>query len=462
MTKLTKDEKSQDRRDLRRLRRENTRLKREIEKLRKEKEAIEKKKEAVEKEYEEYKARHPENVGVKSGKPYVIKPANRSTERKRPGARPGHEPHFRKKPSHIDHVVEVPVSECPHCHSRELSDVQEVRERTVEDIPVVRPVVTQYHIERRYCKHCRSLVENHVTTALPRARLGLRTMLMTVYLKIGQRLPVEVVTRVLKASFGIDVSEGEIIHILDQMAEAFGPLYEQLVQDLRDAPARGIDETSWRIDGENVWLWAFITRGEALYVIDKSRGHEVPLEVLGTEPKGVDIHDRFSAYNTLARKTGNRPQQVCWAHLIQDGKELAQFHGEEGEVILRILRKTYYRAMAFDHKGTEKDVEALFHHMKGDLDRQYRSVKCRKFVAGLLRVKDWLFVFVINPDVDATNNAAERGLRHSVVARKISGGSRSPKGARTYQVLTSIHHTLIKRGKDLLTDGPSILNTSHG
>ncbi len=462
MTKLTKDEKSQDRRDLRRLRRENTRLKRENEKLRKEKEAIEKERKAVEKEFEEYKARHPENVGVKSGKPYVIKPANRSTERKRPGARPGHEPHFRKKPSNIDHVVEVPVSECPHCHSGELSDVQEVRERTVEDIPVVRPVVTQYHIERRYCRHCHRLVENPVTTALPRARLGLRMMLMTVYLKIGQRLPVEIVTKVLKASFGFDVSEGEVIHILDQMAEAFGPLYEQLVQDLRDAPARGIDETTWRIDGENVWLWAFITRGEALYVIDKSRGHEVPLEVLGTEPKGVDIHDRHTAYITLARKTGNRPQQVCWAHLIQDGKELAQFHGDEGEVILRVLKKTYHRAMAFEHRGTEEDVENLFHHMKGDLDRQYRSHKCGTYVKNLLKVKDCLFVFVTNPDVDATNNAAERGLRHSVVARKISGGSRSPKGARTYQVLTSIHHTLVKRGKDLLTDGPSILNTSHG
>jgi hypothetical protein len=246
------------------------------------------------------------------------------------------------------------------------------------------------------------------------------------------------------------------------VAKAFGEYYEQLIKTIREAPTRYMDETSWRIDGQNVWLWAFVTKGEALYVVANSRGHEVPLGVLGENPKGVDIHDRHSAYNTLARKTGDRPRQVCWAHLICDARELAQFYGDDGEVILRILKKIYKRAIEFDHKGTAADVDRLFHIMRSDLDRRYRSKNCQRFVRNLLEEKDRLFVFVINPHVEATNNAAERALRHSVIARKISGGSRSEKGARTYQTLMSVFQSLKLRGENLLDHGPAILTTSHG
>lgn len=441
--------------EVERLRRENEQLRRENERLRREKEAIER-------EFEEYKARHPANVGEKDGKPYVIKPPSRPGPRKRPGARPGHTPHYRRLPERVDDVVEVPVHRCPHCGSDELSDVQETRERIIEDIPECAPVVTKYLIERRYCRRCQGLVETPVRTALPKSRIGLRTMLMVVYLKVGMRLPVEAIPRVLETSFGIRISEGEVMLILERMARAFGKHYRHLVRSIRKAPARHIDETSWRIDGQNVWLWAFIAKGVALYVIANSRGHEVPLDVLGERPKGVDIHDRLRVYDTLAAKTGNRPQQICWAHLICDAKELAKFYGEEGEAILRILRKTYERALKFEHRGTAADVAWLFHHMRCDLDRRYTSKNCQRFVRNLLGEKDRLFVFVTNPDVEATNNAAERALRHSVIARKISGGSRSERGARAYETLMSVYQSLKLRGENLLDHGPAILLTSHG
>ena len=45
-----------------------------------------------------------------------------------------------------------------------------------------------------------------------------------------------------------------------------------------------------------------------------------------------------------------------------------------------------------------------------------------------------------------TNNAAERALRPAVVARKISGGSRSEKGARATAVLLSVLRTAMQQG----------------
>ena len=42
-----------------------------------------------------------------------------------------------------------------------------------------------------------------------------------------------------------------------------------------------------------------------------------------------------------------------------------------------------------------------------------------------------LFVFVARPEVPSDNNLAERSVRPLVIARKISGGSRSPTGSST-------------------------------
>jgi hypothetical protein len=303
------------------------------------------------------------------------------------------------------------------------------------------------------------MVEIPITHALPKARIGIRAMLLVVYLKIGLRMPVGSITKLMKSVFGLSICDGEVCLILEQMAKAFGPFYDQLLQEIRNARARYIDETSWRIDGENVWLWAFITKWEALYMIASTRSHEVPLGVLGRNHKGADVHDRFSAYKALAKKTGN-PQQDCWAHIISNAKELAQFYGKEGEHILKVLKEIYNRAKEFNHNGTDVDIANLFQDMSDRLNQPYKSMHCHKFVVNLLKEKDNLFEFVKNHDVEPTNNRAERGLRHSVVARKISGGNRSEKGARIYETLTSVFHTLCLRGQEFLKHGPVILFAS--
>jgi len=417
--------------------------------------------ESVTAAFAEYKKRHPPNTGVKNGKPYHFKSPARSKTSKKPGAKKGHAPHVRPPPEHIDDVRSVPVDVCPVCGGSELSDVQETRERTYEDIPLPRPVAIKLLIERRYCRHCHQLVEALFPDVLPGARLSLRVMLIVTWLKIRYRMTVEAIPDVLETLFGLHISTGEVIHILDQVARTFGPYYDQLVEQVRDAPARYIDETSWRINGDTAYLWGFVSQGEALYRIASSRSHKVPLDVLGTDHAGVDVHDRFSAYKTLARKT-NTLQQDCWAHIITNAEELAHFYGDEGDHIYEVVQKTYRDAKAYDHHGTDDDIESLFQRMADRLTRPYTSHHCHRFVMNLLKEKDNLFEFVKNPQVDGTNNAAERALRPPVVARKISGGNRSVKGAKTYEVLLSVVQTLHQHGKNLVEHGPDILLASDG
>ena len=421
--------------------------------------------------FKEYIHRHPRRVGVKSGKVYEIKlstPQNssgsnpdESLEKKRkPGGQPGHKGHSRKNPEKISRTEIVDINKCPHCGNHDLSGIQETRTRIVEDVPIPQPVVTEYTIHRRYCKCCRKLVEESILTALPQAKLGLTVMLIVVWLKIGMRMTEEAIPQILEQLCGIRISEGEDSHICTMIAEEFGEFYAQLENEVRQAQARYIDETSWRESGNTLWMWAFVTKGVTLYKIAKSRGHEVPLEVLGEIPNGIDVHDRFRAYDKLQGKTGNRPQQFCWFHILGDSKELAEIYGEEGKFIHKGLKAVFDEANKFEHTGTPVDVEKLIEKLGQVLERDFSKLKCRKFAKTIYKERDKLFLFVTNPEVDGTNNRAERAIRPNVVYRKISGGTRSAVGTKRYAVLGSVFQTFKLKGWNFVGKGLEIIRTS--
>lgn len=420
--------------------------------------------ERLKRELAEYKKRHPETVGVKFGKAYVLKtPAEPRPSGGAPGARPGHPPHLRPRPDHIDRRVPLSLERCPECQGGRLSRVQETRTRVVEDLPAPRTEVTEYTIERRYCRDCRKLVEAEVPGVLPGAQLGLRAMHAIVQMRVQHRLTVEQIPPLLESLYGLKVSEGEVHAILAQMAEAYTPVYEGFRDAMREAPAKYLDETPWYVSGVGGYLWVAATPQELIYRFAPSRGHEEAMALLGPRPKGTMVRDRYVAYDTVARKT-NLAQQLCWFHLLGDSKELAEFLGEEGRQIHEVLKTVYQAAKRVAGQGTEREVEQLWEALEGGLrNRHGASSRGERFVEDLLAQRAWLFEFVVNPEVEGTNNRAERALRPMVVARKIFGGNRSRRGAKVFEVLASVVQTLRLRGQDLMRHGPGHLRlASYG
>ena len=416
-------------------------------------------------ELNEYKKRHPSNIGVKNGKTYSIPvEENKHDEshdaadqagKRKPGAQPGHEGHFRirKRPTE-KLTIHLDMNECPECHSQLRRKGS--RKRIIEDIPIIKPEIMEYRMDRLYCSKCHKIYEPQIPDALPNATLSLRAMITVAYFRIGMRMSIENVSETMRNVFGIGISEGEIQNILSQLSDSPGSEYSSLLQEIRDATSRHMDSTSWNIDGNPYNLWAFLTKSEAVFHTSKGNGHEVPLDIL-REHNGTDIHDRHSAFETLAKATGNE-QQYCWSHIICDAKELEQFYGDEGKRIRTSLQTVYDEAKGYHGYGTMDDVEYLHHKLLFLLDSDYDSRKCSKFVNNLLkRKKEWLFNFVMNPDVEPTNNRAERALRPSVIYRKISGGSRSERGAEIYTRVYSIYYATKLRGKNFIEDTPSII-----
>ena len=355
-------------------------------------------------------------------------------EPKKTGQKEGHIGYSRHVPERIDEIKEHKLDKCPICGGI-VSDTQEIRERIVEDIEQPKTKNTKHLIHRCYCKNCDKIVEAEFYDALPNARFGLKLMLLVLILKLDCRIPSNKVTSILSSVFGIKLSDGEIYNILRQLSEALGDYYSEIEKRIKEALIKNIDETSWRVNGKNNWLWIFINKEVALYVVDKKRSSKVPIKILGNQEGKTIIEDRFSAYNELAKVSGCE-QQICWAHLLRNSKDLAE-HYREAKYIHKRMKFIYEKAK----EGEEK--EKLLHWMDLIASRDYRSAEVFKFVKSVCRNhRENLFRFVDNPEIDSTNNRAERGLRHAVVIRKISNGSRSEDGAEITARLLSVLQTM--------------------
>lgn len=436
-------------------------LKEEISRLKKEKEIIIKEKEKIRKEFDKFKAKHFQTV-LELRKALKIK-ANKTRISKPAGAKNGHKAYYRHVPERIDQIKALNPKKCPHCNTK-LGETQEIRHRYVTDIALVSKVKnTRYDIHRKYCPKCKKMVEAEAPNVLPHARFGLNLMLFVMYLRLGLRLPGNKVCEFLSTMYNLTISEGEIVHILKQLVVAFGPYYSHLEKIIKIARVKHTDSTSWRVNGKNYFAWVFIATGVVLYKIRKRNNSRVPLSVFGTQQKGMTlVIDRHSALRALAEKAGFL-LQLCWSHILTDSKDLAKNFGTEGRYVHRKLKEIFAMAASFEGKGKQQHIDALKAEIFMLTLRHYKHITIRRFVENLWkRDVENLFRFVTDPEVNPTNNISERELRHLVIIRKISNGSRSARGAHATAILLSVIQSIRMNKKKSLLELQNILKNPSG
>ena len=414
---------------------ENRQVHEEKRRIEKEKKLIEKEKEKVEKEFEQYKTKYP---AVKELPPFVKEDVKHP--KKTPGQKKGHKAYFRKVPERIDYIISREINICPDCNG-ELSETQEIRKRIIVDIPIISQTInTQYNIYRKYCKRCDKIVEPEIQNALSNSPFGLNLMLFVVYLKISMALPYNKIQQLLFTMYNLQISEGGLVNILLHIKEEFGDYYQTLEKKMRRVKTKHSDESGWRIDGINNYIWLFITEEIALYKIRKGRGSEVPVEVLGKQKGKVITCDGFSAYNKLKRLSGCLIQ-LCWFHILKNSKKHKKNYPEEATIIHDKLKEIYAIAKSYDHKATDEQVEKLKKEIKWLAYPLYKHHEVKGFINTLQERIDDLFRFTQDKKIAGDNNLAERGLRKAVIIRKISNGSRSNNGAEILEILLSVVET---------------------
>ena len=345
----------------------------------------------------------------------------------------------------VEHVVES----CPDCGTH-LTGGWVQRTREVIELPVVPVQVTEHVFIARTCPACRRRCTPPAEldgVVLGQQRLGVNLISRIATLREEGRLPIRSVQWYLRTVHQLSLSVGAIVSAIHQTAQQAQPAVAGMVDRIRASPVVHADETGWRQNGNNGYVWTFSTPTER-YFLRRGRGKAVVDEALGESFSGVLVSDFYAAYHHY-----DGPKQRCWAHLLRDIHDLVALYPKDTPLArwAAAVHRLYEEAKAFSHPQAQRRRIAQL-----AWERKLLAI-CRPFlsdpsaVQGKLcrrierHIKE-LFVFVAEPDVPADNNPVERSLRHVVISRKISGGTRSERGTESKMTLASVFGTWRAQG----------------
>jgi transposase len=354
-------------------------------------------------------------------------------------------------------TVEHRVVNCPDCHLC-LGGITLARLRETIDIPPPPPVIVKEHrIYKGWCSNCQKWHETPVDLheeVLGQGRIGVRLASLIATLRTVMRLPILQIQLYLETMHQVKVSSGEIVELLHRIASHVQPLADGIKAQIQKSPASQADETTWREDGINGYVWSVSTPSLRYYEYHHSRAGEVVKSLIGEEYQGVLGSDFYAGYNVH-----QGVHQRCWVHMLGDIHDLKKHHPHDEALLAwaKGVRTIYDEAVAWAAHGPDPGLspakqsqaravqQHLYEQRLMDLCRPYlrTDVPQRVLCERVERFLPELFVFVAIPGVPSHNNLAERSIRPLVIARKISGGTRSPKGSQTRMTLASLFATWI-------------------
>lgn len=362
---------------------------------------------------------------------------------------------FARKREAPTRVVEHVPEQCPVCGTTLLGGT--VRwSRQVLHVPMVPVEIIEHRFVGRQCPLChaeRIPPAELAGEVVGQHRVSAATMALIATLREVGRLPIRTIQWQLETFHGLHLSVGEISEVLHGVRRQAAPVVEALKEEVRASAVVNGDETGWREAGQNGYLWSFSTPTVRYFERHASRSGDVVEQILGSAYDGTLVSDFYGAYN---RHAGSH--QRCWAHLLRDAHELRLDHADDPAVHAWVdgLKDLYHRARDWvrDHpQATDAERERAQGRFVRDLHARSspfvkRPVPQRVLCERIERFLPELFVFVADPRVPATNNAAERAVRPTVVSRKISGGTRSPEGSTTKAALATLFGTWAVRGEN--------------
>lgn len=359
---------------------------------------------------------------------------------------------------------------CPNCDGR-LGKPSVGYTRQVIELPETPVEVTEHVVCKRWCSTCQKRVMPRVdfsSLVVGQQRIGIRLMSIIGMLKDVCRQPLAVIQAYLELVHGLHLSEGALVKLLHRTAEKGKPTYDDLLAHLRRSPHIHADETGGRENGKNGYHWSFSSSDVHFLLYRKSRSKQIVEEILGDQFEGVLSTDFYTAYNTY-----NGFHQRCWVHLLRDMHDVQEEYPDDPEVNQWVNRVTaiYEEAKAYGGPPSllqpgEKEQERVA--KQAYFEKKLRAIclpwvgtktPMRKLSSRMLTYLQELFVFIRFEGIPSDNNGAERILRHTVVQRKISGGTRSSKGSETRSILSSLFSTWRLQGKNPLQECQLLLAT---
>jgi len=365
---------------------------------------------------------------------------------KKGGAKKGHQGHGRSRTTidDADEVIESGAAhqECDDCGGR--LHCLGVRERSIVEAMPIKARRVLYRIARFRCSKCRKVSEAK-PPIVARQLYGDRLLSQAATMHYLHGVPIG---RLLEI-FGSNVSEGGIIQAFHRLGRICERAIPGLIEQYRKSHVRHADETPWRNDGHSGYAWLFGSPDVSLLEFTDTRSGRIPKKMLGEEQlSGVLVVDRYCGYNRVPVQL-----QYCYAHLLREVEELESEFSEDRQVtvftssfIPLLTQAMKLRTLPIDDSEFYQRADKL----KAEIIRlanatAYRHLGVKRVQQTFRENQARLYHWAKSRDIPADNNRAERELRPTVIARKVSFGSQSETGTRTRSALMSVLFTARKR-----------------
>lgn len=381
-----------------------------------------------------------EQASRRPAAPFRIAEEKRKKDKKKPGAKQGHQGHFRQLSGPVDERTEVDLPCCPHC-SGAIRDKKPVKQH-IEEL-ILQPYRVELTTYKGQCARCGKVYSSHPlqtsqAVGSSGCQLGRQATTMALLLNYRYGMSKRKVCSLFSDHFQLPLSIGGLVQLQHRMAGQFAEDYQAMEQALQASAVLYVDETSWYVGRPNYWLWTFTNEQMTYYRVEESRNRSVVEQLLGRQYQGVLVSDCLAVYEQVCER-----QQKCYAHHLKAISQALE-QCPESRYLLQ-WKQLLKEAMAWKKQQKSKSRQAYREGCArlairaGKLLKEQPPDPVEKKIANRLRKQQaHLFTFLLEEQVEPTNNRAERSLRPAVIHRKISCGNKTDKGAASWQVLASI------------------------
>ena len=403
-------------------------------------------------------------------KPKQKKPGRR--KRPRQGGQPGHERHLREPlpPERVDEACEYEIDD------KVVNGLGLTPTGDFEVIQHIELPETPVHVTEYWLTEYQDADGNLYIPDCPELQgpiFGPRLLATIGWLKSVGHCSYSTVEAWMEDVLQVPVSRGYLAKLCTEtISQSLSDSYDELVAAIPREQQLGSDETSIKDNGKKHWIWCITAAAFSVFHIAKTRSREVLEQLVGPEFAGYLNFDYFSANCSFAWNFWIKAQ-YCWAHLIRDIRFLEKLPDKKTQAWAEQLLDRSRRLFSAWHRRDEMTAEGFHRSMITHRDRFLELVreppfsKEAKNLAARFAMVEYLdeessetgwydlsqdyFRFMFDEGVEPTNNHSEQQIRHCVIDRKITQGTRGIAGQRYHERMWTAIATCKKQDRNFFT-----------
>lgn len=365
------------------------------------------------------------------------------------GGQAGHKGTTLMQLKNPDHVVVHPVTACQLCQA-DLSNVEANRHitRQVFDIPEPCIEVTEHQAEVKICSCGCKTTAQFPEDVKAYTQYGPRIKSFVIYLSKGQLIPEDRLQEAMGDIFSLKISTATIVNIIVEFSKLTEPIQAAVLEKLKIANIKHVDETGFRINSKLHWLHVICNGLFTHYRPCEKRG-----DLLDGIQGGLLMHDHWKRYFKLT----DTEHSLCNAHHLREliaietnekqpwARKMADFLTVTNNIIqpcVERLSRLYDRLI--------KEGLDIYESMSPLTPSGRKRRPGHNLLLRFQKYKDCVLRFLIVRGSPFTNNQAERDIRMMKVQQKISGCFRTMEGAQDFCNIRGFLSTCRKQGINLL------------